>query len=158
MPLEQSIEELLQEDMKNAMKSHDQTRLDAIRFILAAIKREEIDRRSAENPKPELTEQQIFSVLEKLIKQHQDAIIQYQKGNRLDLVKKEQYELSLLESYMPKSLSLEELADLVQQAITEIKASSIKDMGRVIQYVKEHATGRIDMQLVSQKIKSLLTH
>ncbi|MBN1684112.1 MAG: GatB/YqeY domain-containing protein [Gammaproteobacteria bacterium] len=151
MSKEDLIKERLQADMKSAMRTQDKERLSIIRFVLAAIKRQEIDQRT------ELTDQQVLEVLEKLVKQHQDSISQYEHAGRKELAEKERFELSVVETYMPKSLSNLEIDSLVQEAISSAKATSIRDMGKVIQYIKTHAKGRIDMQVVSQKVKTQLS-
>lgn len=146
----QSIKQRIQEDMKSAMRSHDKERLATIRFILAAIKQKEVDERI------ELDGKQIISVIEKLIKQHQDAIAQYQTAQRQDLVQKEQAELEILQTYMPAPLSDAEVDKIIQATITKTNATSMRDMGSVMNELKESLQGRTDMSNVSKKVKAIL--
>jgi len=139
------------DDMKTAMRSRDQQRLNIIRFIMAAIKQREIDERIT------LNDTQVLSILEKLIKQHYDSIDQYKKANRPELVEKEQFELELLQSYMPKQLTEAEIDTLIQEALTSSGATSIRDMGKVMGLLKPKIQGRADMATVSAKIKAKLT-
>ena len=152
MSQKNSIKERLQENMKEALRAGKKEQLGVIRFILAALKRQEIDQQI------ELDEQQTLAILEKLAKQHHDSIDQYGKAGRQDLAEKEQFELTVLQSYMPKPLSDQELDNLVQAAITTTGAVSIRDMSKVMQYIKTQAQGRVDMQVAGQKIKSVLNN
>ena len=140
----------LTDDMKTAMKAHDQKRLDVIRFILAAIKRQEVDTRT------ELDEPQTLSILEKLSKQHRDSIEQFKNAGREELVEKESFGLEIVISYLPEALSDAEIDQLIQEAIKESGAESIRDMGKVMGILKPKVQGRTDMGALSGKIKTLL--
>lgn len=140
----------LSDDMKAAMKGGDKQRLAAIRLINAAVKQREVDERI------ELDDEQIVAVLGKMVKQHQDSIEQYRKGERPDLVEKEAFELEIIASYLPPQLPDEELAALIEQAITASGAQSIKDMGKVMAELKPKVQGRADMGVVSARIRSRL--
>jgi len=145
------IKQQLQDDLKTAMKAREEKRVGFLRFILAAIKQKEIDQRI------ELNDQQVLNVINKLAKQHHDSIKQYQQAGRDDLVASEQFELDILQSYLPKPLSDAEIEQLIKQAIIETKAESMRDMSKVMQIVKEKAQGRADMSLLSDKVKQLLS-
>lgn len=140
----------LQEDMKAAMRAKESGRLGVIRLILAGVKQREVDERI------ELDDEQIVAVLGKMVKQHQDSIEQYRKGERPDLVEKEAFELEIIASYLPPQLPDEELAALIEQAITASGAQSIKDMGKVMAELKPKVQGRADMGVVSARIRSRL--
>ena len=144
------LKQRLQEDMKSAMRARDQARLTLIRFVLAGIKRREIDEQIT------LDDVGVLAVIEKIVKQHEDSIGHYQKAERQDLVDKEQAELDILQSYMPKALSHTETETLIRSAIGATGASSMRDMGKVIATVKQQAQGRIDMRVVSDMVKQML--
>jgi uncharacterized protein YqeY len=139
------------DDMKSAMRSGEKERLGAIRMITAAIKQREVDERIM------LDDAQVLSVLEKMIKQRKESLVQFQAGNRQDLVDKESAEITLLQGYLPAQLSDTELDALIQEAITATGASSIKDMGKVMGLIKGKAQGRADMGAVGAKIKARLS-
>jgi uncharacterized protein YqeY len=136
--------------MKAAMRSGEKERLGVIRMITAAIKQREVDERIS------LDDAQVLSVLEKMIKQRKESLVQFQAGNRPDLVDKESSEIVLLQGYMPSQLSDSELDALIADAITSTGAASIKDMGKVMGIIKGKAQGRADMAAVGAKIKAKL--
>jgi hypothetical protein len=136
--------------MKAAMRSGEKERLGVIRMITAAIKQREVDERIS------LDDAQVLSVLEKMIKQRKEALVQFQAGNRPDLVDKESSEIVLLQGYLPSQLSDSELDALIADAITSTGAASIKDMGKVMGIIKGKAQGRADMAAVGAKIKAKL--
>lgn len=146
----ESLKELIQEDMKGAMRARDKARLGIIRLILAAIKQKEVDERIS------LDDAQVVLVLEKMIKQRRDSIVQYQQGHRPDLVAQESFEIEVIQAYMPKPLSEAELSELIDQALKESGASSPKDMGKVMKLLKSRVQGSADMQQVSAKVKQRL--
>jgi len=137
-------------DMKAAMKSGDKERLAVIRMLLAAIKQKEVDERV------ELRDADIIAVLNKQAKQRKESIDQFRNAGRNDLADSESFELSIIESYLPQPLSEAELDQLIQTAITEIGATSMAQMGQVMNLVRERAAGRADMALVSAKVKAAL--
>jgi len=147
---DQSIRQRLQEDMKAAMRNQEKERLATLRFALAAIKQREVDERIT------LDDTQILAVLDKQIKQHQDSITQYQAAGRDDLAQKEAAELAILKTYMPAPLSDEEIDQIIQDAIKTTEATSMRDMGKVMNTIKGTLQGRADMSKVSQKIKAIL--
>jgi len=145
------LKERLQDDMKTAMKAQDKARLAVIRFILAAIKQKEIDDRVS------LTDEQVIAIIEKLVKQRHDGILHWEKAGRHELVEKENFELSILRSYMPEPLSSEAIDILIKEAIQETGATSMRDMGKVMALIKPKVQGRTDISMVSQQIKALLS-
>ena len=145
-----SLKERITDDMKAAMRSGEKERLGVIRMITSAIKQREVDERIA------LDDTQVLSVLEKMIKQRKESVVQFQAGNRPDLVDKEASEITLLQGYLPSQLSDTELDALIAEAITATGAASIKDMGKVMGIIKGKAQGRADMAAVGAKIKAKL--
>jgi uncharacterized protein YqeY len=146
-----SLKERITEDMKAAMRSGEKERLGVIRLITAAIKQREVDERIV------LDDTQVLSVLEKMIKQRKESVVQFQAGNRQDLVDKENSEITLLQGYLPAQLSDAELDSLIGAAIASTSAASIKDMGKVMAIIKSKAQGRADMAAVGTKIKAKLS-
>lgn len=138
------------DDMKTTMKSGDKDRLKVIRLILAAIKQIEVDTRA------EMDELAVLAVLNKMVKQRRDSVTQFQDGNRQDLADIELAEIVVLEDYLPEQLSDVELDQLVDQAIADTSAESIRDMGKVMGQVKAKAEGRADMSAVGAKVKARL--
>jgi len=145
-----SLKARIQEDVKNAMRAHERERLAALRLMTAAIKQKEVDERI------ELNDEQVLAVLDKMAKQRRESLEQYTQAGRDDLAAKEQYELDLIQSYLPEPLSEEQLAELIQTTITEVGASSIRDMGAVMNALRGQVQGRADMKAVSQAVKTQL--
>jgi uncharacterized protein YqeY len=146
-----SLKERVQEDMKAAMRSGQKDRLGTVRLILAAIKQREVDERIV------LDDAQVIAVLEKMGKQRRESITQFEAGGRSDLVAKENAELAVISAYMPTQLSDAELDSLINDAITETGAATIKDMGKVMGLIKNKAQGRTDMAAVGTRIKARLS-
>lgn len=146
------IREKIMNDMKTAMREKDQVRLEAIRFLQAAIKNREIEVR----PNP-ITADDVLSVIKKMVKQRKESMDQYQAANRQDLVDKEAAELKIIETYLPAQMSKEQIEKIVADVIAETKASSIKDMGSVMKAVIAKTAGAADNKLVSEAIKSKLS-
>jgi len=145
------IKERLMEDMKEALRSKDKIRLSTIRMINSLIKNAEIDKRG------KLTEEEIVQLLRKYAKQRKEAIEMYEKGGRQDLVEKEKRELEIVESYLPKELSEEEIRKLVREVIEEVGASSPKDLGKVMKVVMPKVKGRADGSLVNRIVREMLS-
>lgn len=145
-----NLKERISEDMKTAMKSRETDRLAAIRLILAALKQKEVDERI------ELSDTDVVTIIEKMLKQRRDSISQFESAGRNDLADKEKFEVSILQAYMPQPLTDEEVATIVASAVTESGASSVKDMGKVMGLVKSKVAGRADMGKVSALIKTKL--
>jgi uncharacterized protein YqeY len=146
------LQERLSQEMKQALKSGDSTRLSVIRLLRASIKNREIER-GKNRP---LTENDLFEVVVSAVKQRNEAIEQFAKAGRMDLVKKEEAELKILQDFLPKSLSQEELDAKIREAILATGASGIKDMGKVMKMLMPQVVGRADAAQVSQKVKELL--
>lgn len=140
----------INEDMKAAMRAKQAQRLSAIRLLLAAIKQREVDERT------ELDDQQIIGVIEKMIKQRRESIAQYEKASRTDLVEVENFELGVLQAYMPQQLSEVEIEAAVAAAVSESGAQSVRDMGKVMAILKSKLAGRADMGAVSAIVKERL--
>ena len=138
------------DDMKAAMRSGEKERLGVIRMITAAIKQREVDERIV------LDDGQILSVVEKMVKQRKESIVQFEAGNRPDLVARESAEVVLLQAYMPTPLNDAEIDALIDEAIAVTGAASIKDMGKVMGIIKTRAQGRTDLAKVGAKIKAKL--
>lgn len=145
-----SLKDRIKDDMKNAMRAKDSTRLESIRMLLAAIQRREVDERIS------LDDSQTLSVVEKLVKQGKEAADQFVQGGRQDLADKELATIKLYQSYLPEPLSEAEVAALIAAAINETGASSIKDMGRVVAALKPKVQGRADMAKISAQVKTAL--
>jgi uncharacterized protein YqeY len=145
-----SLKERITEDMKASMRSGEKERLGVIRMITSAIKQREVDERIT------LDDAQVLGVLEKMIKQRKESLVQFQAGNRADLVDKESREITLLQSYLPVQLSESEVDALIIEAIAASGASSIKDMGKVMGIIKAKAQGRAALGQVGAKIKAKL--
>lgn len=140
----------LQEDVKTAMKAGEKARLGTLRLVMAAIKQIEVDERK------ELNDADIIAVLDKMTKQRRESIEQYAKAGRNDLVDAEQAELDIIKTYLPAALSQEEIVTLIDSAIQETGAESIRDMGKVMAIIKPKAQGRADIAQISAQIKARL--
>ncbi len=137
--------------MKSAMRARDGARLSAVRLLLAAIKQREVDERK------ELTDADVVSVIEKLIKQRRESIAQYEKAARKDLADAEKFELDLLTGYLPQQMSDAELSQAVDAAVSEARPAGIKDMGKVMALLKQRLAGKADMGKVSALVKTKLS-
>jgi len=146
MPLRDQINE----DMKSAMKAREAERLGALRLLLSAVKQREVDERVT------LDDAGVVGVVEKMIKQRKDSIAQYEKAARQDLADKEKYEISVLEGYLPKQLSAQEVEDAIGSAMAQTGAKSPADMGKVMGVLKPMLAGRADMGKVSALVKARL--
>lgn len=145
-----SIKDKLTEDMKTAMRAKDKDRLGAIRLALSAVKQREVDERI------QLDDTQLLVILDKMIKQRRESITQYRAGSRDDLVAKEQFEIDVLQTYLPTALGEAELQQIIAAAIKETGAVSVKDMGKLMTALRPQVQGRADMGLVSQIVKQSL--
>ena len=139
------------EDMKTAMRAKDSVRLGAIRLLLSAIKQREVDERI------ELTDADVIAVIEKMLKQRRDSIAAFESANRTDLADIEKFEVSVLQTYMPKQMSDAEISAIVDQVIADSGAQGAKDMGKVVGLVKPLVAGMADMGKVSGLIKARLS-
>ena len=139
------------EDMKTAMRAKDAPRLSAIRLLLASLKQREVDERI------ELTDTDVLAIIEKMIKQRRDSIEQFEKGARQDLADKEQFEITVLQGYMPAAMSAAEVDAAVTDAISSSGAKLMADMGKVMALLKPRLAGRADMGKVSALVKTKLS-
>jgi len=146
-----ALKERINEDVKSAMRAQDKRRLGALRLITAAVKQREVDERIT------LDDAQVLAVLEKMIKQRRDSIAQYQAGNRPDLVDQENFELQLIQSYLPVQLSEAEIDQVISEVIAATGASNPKDMGKVMGTLKSRLAGQADMSVVSNRVKQRLS-
>ena len=133
------------------MRAKDAARLGAVRLVLAAIKQREVDERK------ELTDADVLSVLEKMIKQRRESIAQYEKAARNDLADAEKFELQVLSGYLPQQMGDAQISEEVARAVAESGASGIKDMGKVMALLKPRLAGKADMGKVSSLVKSKLS-
>jgi uncharacterized protein YqeY len=145
-----SIKDRIQQDMKEAMRAREKARLGTIRLIMAAIKQREVDERI------ELNDEQVIVVLDKMVKQRRESISQFEAAGRDDLIAQEVSELDIIKPYLPEALGEAELNALIDAAMEDTGASSIKDMGKVMGQLKPQIQGRADMGAVSALIKSRL--
>lgn len=133
--------------MKAAMKARESDKLGAIRLLTSALKQREVDERI------EITDDIVLAVIEKMLKQRKDSIEQYTAGNRMDLVEKEQFEVGVLQVYMPAQLTDAELTTILDAVIAEVGATSAKDMGKVMNTLRPKVAGRADMGKLSAVVK-----
>ena len=145
-----SLKQQISEDMKTAMRAKESVRLGAIRLLQSAIKQREVDERI------ELQDADVISVIEKMLKQRRDSITAFESANRTDLVDIEKFEVTVLQTYMPKQLSDDELNQIITQVIADSGAIGAKDMGKVVGLVRPLVAGVADMGKVSGLIKSRL--
>jgi hypothetical protein len=145
-----SLKEKIKDDIKQAMRDKNESRLGTLRMLSAAIQRREVDERI------QLDDTQVIAVIEKLVKQGRESIEQYVKGGRQELADKESGEIAVFQAYLPQQLGEAEIDQLVAEAIAATGASSIKDMGKVMGVLKPKLQGRADMGKVGGKIKAKL--
>ena len=144
------LKEQLKSDLKAAMIAKENFKRDTIRFLMAAIKQVEVDERI------ELDDDAIFKIIQKSLKQREDAAKQYKDAGRDDLYEKEEAEAVILKAYLPEQLSTEELTQIIKQHINACGASSMKDMGKVMQGVSQEVGSRADGKTLSLLVKDLL--
>ncbi len=145
-----SLQERLAEDVKNAMRQHDDVRRDTLRMVRSAVRYEEI------NQQKPLDDAGVINVLAKMARQHQESIAEFTRGNRPEMVKKEEAELVIVRSYMPQQLTREELAELARKAIAEVGAKGPQDMSKVMGKMMPQVRGKADGNAVSQVVRELL--
>lgn len=146
-----SLRDRLTEDLKQAMKARDQLRMDVIRMIKAAVLNKEVEM------KKDLDDAEMSRIMTTMIKQRKESVEQYEKGQRAELAAKERQEISIIESYLPKALSAEELDQTVEAVIRETGAISAKDMGAVMKAVMARLAGQpVDGKHVSDLVRSKL--
>lgn len=140
----------IQDDMKNAMRAKEMGLLGTIRLLLSAIKQREVDERIV------LDDDQIIAILDKMVRQRQDSIEQFEQGNRPDLAAIEIAEIAILKKYLPTPLTDTEVNAIINGAIATVGATSIKDMAKVMAQIKSKIQGKADMGKVSSTIKEIL--
>ncbi|MDP1595597.1 MAG: GatB/YqeY domain-containing protein [Methylotenera sp.] len=145
-----SLKLQITEDMKTAMRAKDSARLGAIRLLQAAIKQREVDERI------ELTDADVITAIEKMLKQRRDSITAYESAKRDDLADIEKYEVSVLQTYLPQQLTEAEVLSILEQVVVDTGAAGIKDMGKVMAAIKPLVAGKADMGTISGLIKTRL--
>jgi uncharacterized protein YqeY len=145
-----SLKNKITEDMKAAMRAKETARLGTVRLLLAAMKQKEVDERV------DLTDADVLSIIEKMLKQRRESIAQYEKAARQDLADVEKAEIAVLSAYLPQQMSEAEVAEAVTAAIKESGAAGPKDMGKVMGLLKSRLAGRTDMGKLSGLVKSKL--
>ena len=145
-----SLKATLTAAMKDAMKAKDTVRLSTVRMTLAAIKNKEIAAGG------ELDDAAVTAIMSTMVKQRREAAEAFRDGDRLELAEKEEVELVILQSFLPEQLSEDAVRELVDTVVTELGASSMKDMGAVMKVLTEKTRGRADGKLVSELVKKKL--
>lgn len=145
-----TLKERLMDDLKSAMRNKEKRRKDTITMLRAAIKQREVDERI------ELADDEILALVGKQVKQKRESIKDFQKAERVDLVEQAQEEIEILMAYLPEQLTEEEIDALVQEAIDQTGATSMRDMGRIMGIVMPKVKGKADGSLISQSAKKLL--
>jgi uncharacterized protein YqeY len=148
------LSQQITEDMKTAMREKNTLALNTIRMLKSAIKNTAIEKGGAD---AELNDAEVAGVIRKQVKTRQDSVTQYEAANRQDLADKEKEEIAILENYLPKALGDDEVAALIDAAITEVGATSKKEMGQVMKLVQERAAGRADGKALSQAVMAKLS-
>jgi len=146
-----SLKEQILADLKDAMRARDQKKLDTLRLITSAIKQIEVDERIV------VDDTRLLVILDKMSKQRNESIQQFKLANRADLIEQEQFELSIISHYLPEPLSINEIERLVEQALADLNAKQMSDMGKVMTHLKPILQGRADMAKVSAMLKTKLT-
>ena len=147
----QYLKDLIKTQVTSSMKDGNKFRTTVLRMIVAEIQKIEIEEKS------DLSELQITSILEKMIKQRNDAITQFEQAKRQELADKEKQEIVIIKEFLPEQMSEEEISKLVSRTISEVGANSMKDMGRVMSSIKPLIAGKADSGLVSQMVKKALS-
>lgn len=145
-----SLKDKIKDDMKQAMRDKNESRVGTLRMLSAAIQRREVDERI------QLDDAQVIAVIEKLVKQGRESIEQYVKGGRPELADKESREIAIFQAYLPQQMSEAEVDKLIAEAVVASGATSAKDMGKVMGLLKPKLAGRADMGKVGAKVKARL--
>lgn len=140
----------LNQDLKDAMKNRDEARVRTLRMVLAAIKNFEVEKMGS------ATDEEILQIMLKEIKRRQEAIEMYEKGGRQDLARAESEEIQIIQSYMPKQMSEEEIRELARKIISEMKLTGPKDVGAAMKAIMPHVKGKADGRLVNKIVSELL--
>ena len=144
------MKSIIQKDIIQLTKSGQKDKVEKLRFILSFITQEEKDKNK------ELSDSEIIQILKKALKRNQDSYEQFTKAGREDLASKEKEEILIIQNYLPEEMTEEEIIKIIQETITSIGATSMKDMGKVIGMIKKNHGDNADMSLVSKHVKSLL--
>jgi uncharacterized protein YqeY len=147
-----SLKARILEDVKDAMRARDKARLGTLRMVTAAIKQQEVDRRNSS-----LDDPAVVAVLEKMLKQRRESVRQYEGAGREDLASGEREEMAVIEQYMPRALDAAEVDAIIEAAIDDAGAATMKDMGRVMGLLKPRVQGRTDMGAVSASVRARLS-
>lgn len=145
-----SLQEQLKSELKTAMQAKDKARTGTIRLLMAEIKQKEVDTRTV------LGDEEILAVLTKMVKQRKDSISQYEAAGRQDLADIEAAEIVVLQAFLPQPLSEAEIDTLIDNTVTQLAASGMQDMGKVMNALRPQLQGRADMGAASAKIKARL--
>ena len=151
-----SLRARLSADIKEAMKAKETVRLSTLRLITAAIKDRDIALRGEAEDR-EMTDAEILSVLARMVKQRHESIRAYEEGGRLELVEQEQQEIDVIEGYLPRQLDDDEVAAAIDAAVAELEATTIRDIGRVMNLLKARHTGQMDFGAVGPMVKARLS-
>jgi uncharacterized protein YqeY len=146
-----TLKDRIKSEMITAMRNQEKKRVAAIRLLTAEIKQREVDSRI------DLDDTAVIALIDKMISQRKDALQQYQQANRADLAEQEEFEIRILQEFLPEQLSEQEVNDLINAAISSLSATSMRDMGKVIAELKPKLQGRADMPTVSQIVKDRLS-
>ena len=147
-----SLKARILEDVKDAMRARDKARLGTLRMVTAAIKQQEVDRRTSS-----LDDAAVVAVLEKMLKQRRESVRQYEGAGREDLASGEREEMAVIERYMPQALDAAEIEAIIEAVIDDAGAATMKDMGRVMGLLKPRVQGRADMGAVSASVRARLS-
>ncbi|MDP2909657.1 MAG: GatB/YqeY domain-containing protein [bacterium] len=153
------LKERIRNDLSRALKEGNQTMLSTLRLLLSAILNKEIDKKFKEKAEgqPELTDEEIISVIASEVKKRKEAVLEFGNAGRKDLADKEKAEAEILQAYLPQQLSIEEVRAIIQEAIIKTGASSVKEMGKVMAELAPKIKGRADGSEVSRIVKELLS-
>ena len=145
------LKEKLMEDLKDAMKNHDEIKKNTVTMIRASIKQIEVDKKVV------LEDNEIIEIISKEAKKRKDALSEFEKAGREDLINQTNEELAIIKGYLPEELSAEELEKIIVDTIAEVGAETMKDMGKVMQAVKTKTSGRADGKTINEIVKAKLS-
>ena len=145
-----TLKDRLTDDLKEAMKNKEQVRKSVVTLIRAGIKQCEVDTRQ------ELTDEDIISLISKQLKQRKDALVDFEKANRTDLIEQTNQEIAILENYLPEQLDDVELKEIITKVVEEVGATSMKDMGKVMVKTISLVQGRADGKRINAMVKQIL--
>ena len=151
----ESMRDKIKESLKINLKNKDEVAISTVRLILAAIKDHDIQNRTKKNSS-EITDEEILNLLQKMIKQRHESVNIYNKAGRLDLKKREEKEIEVINAFLPKQITKEELGIIVRDTAKELDCKSIKDLGKLISFLKEKFPGQLDMKEVAIIAKKIL--